>query len=267
MNNPGPASHPLGQQPHQFVKGVGFGANGVKSGIVLARPGSDGQLRQVINVHRLRPVLATAGDGEHREAPQQPSDVVEQNVSFAKYQGWPDYGVGQGRFPDRLLHQTLAPEVGQRRINRGISDTDMHQPPDAGLFRRPDESTGVLHRPVKGDIPAGETDPVGIVKGVRPAQALGQGIRPVEVKGESLDSPTERVFADTPGQSAYRAAQVQQPVSNVPARVAESAGNYIKPGIVSGMRTGVGVIHCKLFPVSAGFIGNVGSWKGCPEVA
>ena len=47
---------------------------------------------QVLDIDGLNPVVATAEDGENREAPQRPGHVVQQQVASAEDQGGPDDG-------------------------------------------------------------------------------------------------------------------------------------------------------------------------------
>jgi len=44
-------------------------------------------------VDRLQVVAAIAGDREDREVTEQPGDVVNQDIAFAKEQRWPDDGI------------------------------------------------------------------------------------------------------------------------------------------------------------------------------
>ena len=69
--------------------------------------------RKVFGGDGLDRVVAVAVDGEHREAPQRPGHVIEQQVSVAEDQRRPDDAVGDAEVPEHVLHLRLAPEVRQ----------------------------------------------------------------------------------------------------------------------------------------------------------
>ena len=73
----------------------------------------DGQPRQVVDVDRLQAIASVAEDAEHRQPPQSPGDVVDQDVLLAEKDRRPEDGVGDARLDQRLLQRGLASEVLQ----------------------------------------------------------------------------------------------------------------------------------------------------------
>ena len=57
---------------------------------------------------------------EHRQMPQRPSDIVDQNVFLAEQHRRSKYGVGQAGLFNVLLHFRLAAEIGKIEVRSGL---------------------------------------------------------------------------------------------------------------------------------------------------
>src|SRR5207245_11000140 len=82
---------------------------------LLGGPGRD--LRDVYAGARLDAVIPTTGNPEDRKPPQQPRDVVDEDVALAEDQGRPDDRVSEAGFADRPPGARLARAGAERRIH------------------------------------------------------------------------------------------------------------------------------------------------------
>src|SRR5204863_4140840 len=111
------------------------------------------------------------GHAEYREVPQQPGNVVDQDVlPAAENQGWPDDRVGQLRADDYPLQSRLPSEIGERRILTGVRDADVDDPANAGFFGRLDQHLCIMDCSIEGGLSMCEAHPVSVVEGCNSLQ-------------------------------------------------------------------------------------------------
>ena len=118
----------------QFPVGKGFGTDGVDNCVVGLLTLFDGQLGQVIYINGLDTILTITKHAKHGKAPQSPSDVVNQNIFFAKQNGGPKNGVGKAGVLQGSFQFCLAAEIFKRGVFRRIGNADMHNPFHARRF-------------------------------------------------------------------------------------------------------------------------------------
>jgi hypothetical protein len=162
--------HRISQFPYQLVEGEGFRAGGVHGHVLIALTILRHQRRHVIHEYRLESVAAVPRDAEHGEPPQEPGDVVQQDVFPPKDDGRAQDGVRKAGRPDVCLELRLPVEIRQRRTERRVGDAHVDEPPDARLHRRIDQDLRVPDGTLEGGLPVIETDPVGVVQGPDPLQ-------------------------------------------------------------------------------------------------
>ncbi len=102
--------------------------------------------------------VVTGSDAEHRETPEQPGDVVDEDVTAAEEDRRAEDGVAEPRLAQRALVLGLAAEVRERRIERRVRDGDVNDALDAGLRRGAEERAHVLDG--AGERRANAEDPV-----------------------------------------------------------------------------------------------------------
>ena len=152
--------------------------------------------------------------------PQQPCDVVEENVLPPEDDRRLEDRVGQPRRLERPLDERLAAEVRQRGIERGVRNADVHDAAYAGRPRGAKERVRVAGRHVVGEAALREPYPVRVEQRVDALQAPGQGPGIVEAVGLGLYPVPEGTGALRPArQRPHGGAAVQQPAGDVPARV------------------------------------------------
>ncbi len=118
----------------------------------------------------LQLVRAISGQQEEREAPQQISDVIDQNILIAHENGRAQNRVAHPRFDHCLFIRGFAPEVREMRLGRRIGDTDVNHPFHARSFCRADEFARVLHGAWLGIFTLVKTHPVRIHKDIHALQ-------------------------------------------------------------------------------------------------
>ena len=170
------------EQAEEFVEGVRLGADGVDHGVFVAEGGIHGEGGHIFDVDGAHAVAAVAGDGEDREAPQQPGDVVDEHVLAAEDDGRPQDRVRKPRLLDGLFEQRLAAVVRQRRGQRRVGDADVHDAPDAGSLRSGDQRPGVVDGAREVRLAVREAHPVRVVEDARATQALDERVGAVEVE-------------------------------------------------------------------------------------
>lgn len=137
-------------------------------------PTSDQQARVVHDVHRLQTEAAVARNCKNRQMPQQPGDVVDQDIPFAEEEGRPHDPVGEARRSHRLFQRGLAPVVaggGFGRVGNACLD-DATYPRSPG---RIDQPPGVLDGDLMGQVTVWRAHPVGVVERVAAGQGRDQG--------------------------------------------------------------------------------------------
>ncbi len=72
-----------------------------------------GDLCQIFHIDRLEPVLAVSDLGEKGETPQDPGDVVDQDILFPENQSGTQDAVTQPGIDHGLFVGCLAAEIGQ----------------------------------------------------------------------------------------------------------------------------------------------------------
>src|SRR6516164_9336309 len=122
----------------------------------------------------LQPVPAVTHHREEREAPEEPRDVVHEDVPRAKYKRRPKDGVRQTRAHDSLFHQSLPTEIREGRMAGGIGDAQMDDPRDAGRPAGAEQGEGVFNGRLKRRLSARETNPIGVVKDGGSLETLGE---------------------------------------------------------------------------------------------
>ncbi len=84
------AAHRDRNHPDQFVKGENLRPDRIECGGSIVARGVRSDLAKVAGENRLDAVISSAGNREEWEPPQQPRDVVEQNVLDAENQRRPN---------------------------------------------------------------------------------------------------------------------------------------------------------------------------------
>src|ERR1051325_8172524 len=69
---------------------------------------------------RLQTEITLAGDSEPRKSPQEPRDVVDQDVACAKDESWPDDRPGKTRLAHHLLGVGLAGVILEMESSDGL---------------------------------------------------------------------------------------------------------------------------------------------------
>ncbi len=69
-------------QIDQCIERIGFRASYIEKGVFLAVDRLDGDLRQILRINRLKFILAVSELSEKGEAPQNPGDVIDQDILF-----------------------------------------------------------------------------------------------------------------------------------------------------------------------------------------
>ena len=196
------------------------GADGFQLHVFFRLCRADGQVGQVLHEHWLDPVFARADYRMDGEPPQQPGDVVEENVLPPEDDRRLEDCMGQPRRSERPLDERLAAEVRQRGIERGVRYADVHDAAYAGRPRGAKERVRVAGRHVVGEAALGEPYPVRVEQRVDALQAPGQSPGVVEAVGLGLHPVPEGTGALRPArQRPHGGAAVQQPAGDVPARV------------------------------------------------
>ena len=84
--------------------------------------------------------VAPGCDAEHRETPEQPGDVVDEDVAPAEEDGGAQDCVREPGLAQRALDLCLAAEVREARVERRVRDRDVDDALDAGLGGGPEEA-------------------------------------------------------------------------------------------------------------------------------
>ena len=170
------------------------------------------------------------GNGEDRHPPQQPRDVVEQDVTRSEYEGWPDDRPAQPRRPDDLFGPRLAGVIVQVGVDRGVADRDVHDLSDAGFRRSAGQDPGVGDGVAEAQLAVAEPHPVRVIESVRAAQALDErcAIRELQRRHVHLDLLATRTLRVV-GQGTNAALLRQQALGDGAAREAERPGDDVEP--------------------------------------
>ena len=131
MDDPAPAPHQVPDGVNEFVEPGPFGPYRVDDLGGVRPPRPYGQPGQVVDVNRTQPVRTGAADGEHRQAAQQPGDVVDQDAALAEEDRGAKHRVRNSRLRERSFHACLPAKVRVGRVDRRVRDADVHDALDA----------------------------------------------------------------------------------------------------------------------------------------
>ena len=189
----GAARHRVPQHPNQPFEGEDFRAGNINGETLGRSAGGNDPVGIVLDKDRLQSVLPVTRDSKNGQVPDEPRNVVDQNVGVAKQQGRADDRIGQSRIPDPLLELRFAAVIGKVRFV-GIGDADVDQPANPGLARRVDQHARVPHRRFEARRAMIRTDPVGVVERVHATQSRNQSARLLEIEREDVDLRRERTL-------------------------------------------------------------------------
>ena len=140
-----PGPHGIADPHDQLQERGPVRAHGVDGAVPAGRGLLEGQSGQVVNVDGSDPVVPPASDEEHRQAAEQPHDVVDQHPVPAEQNGRPQDRVRHSRPGQGLLDQGLAPKVGKLGRGARVSDAHMDDALYAGLRGGLEQRAGVGH--------------------------------------------------------------------------------------------------------------------------
>src|ERR1700682_4560875 len=115
MHDPRFATDAAREHPDHFIEGENLRTHRVESRAAIVARGLHRYLCEVRGEDRLDAVISAAGNREEWKPPEEPRDIVEQDVFDAEDQRRPDYRVRERRLFDRRLDHRLAAEIRQRR--------------------------------------------------------------------------------------------------------------------------------------------------------
>ena len=221
---------------HHLLEGHRLGPDGIDREVLGRLRGLDADIRDIAGVDRADPVATIARDREDRQAPQQPGDVVHQDVAATEDDGRANHRMGQAALGERLLDECLASEVGEARVERGLRDAQVDDAPDSGLTRRAEQRLRVLDRSIEADVAPVEADPVGVVDGRDAFQAAGERIGVVERIGSNIDPTGDRARSvGVTGEGPHPAPIVEEVSGDSAPRVAECPRHDIETGVRHAM--------------------------------
>ena len=222
----GPASRQPRRRPHELAIRECLGPHGVHDA------GLDGIGRDpgdVVDVHRLHPA-GPARDCEHRRAPQEPGDVVDQDLlPAAEHERRADAHGGNRAAQRQLVDGRLGAEVGIGRRDGRPRDRDVHDPLDAGRGRSPEEAGRRGDRPLERRWTAREPDPERVVEHLDPVERAREGRLVVERERGDVDAALQGVSGRRrrAHQRPHRAVAAEELVCDRGARVRERPGDRI----------------------------------------
>src|SRR6266581_227474 len=80
-------------QPHQLLERENVRSYSVDNTVFMRLPGLYHQVSHVFYIDRLELIGARAKDGKNREPPDQPGDIVNENIFRSKDDCWPNNAV------------------------------------------------------------------------------------------------------------------------------------------------------------------------------
>src|SRR5208337_1059890 len=149
-------------QSHKVFKCKRLRSNGIAEGVFLLPSSFDHQSSHVFYEDWPDRVAAIARDSEHRKMPDEPGDVVDENIFEAKNDRGTHDGVRETRLNHSLFKLSFPTVVTERRLEGWVGDADMDNAPDPGVLCSSDQSARVVDCGFKSSLAAREAHPIGI---------------------------------------------------------------------------------------------------------
>ncbi len=223
-----PASHGSSDQTDQLLKGKNLRPDGVDHQVSGGAPRIDGNPGEILDVDRLKAVLALARNDEERRFAEQVGDVVDQNVFPAEHDSGPHDRMAEWGFLNILFQKRLAAKIRQRRVKIGIRNADVHHARNTGNLSGANQRARVGDGVLVSGAAAVESYPVGVIDDLNSGEKFGHGFRIVEPEWERSHRRAEFVrAARVSGERNDRLIQFQEAPGDVFAGVSESSGDGI----------------------------------------
>ena len=155
----------------------------------------DRQAGKVIYVDRLEAVLTIPEHPKHRELPERPGNVVDQDVLFPKQDRWPQDCVRKAGMNQRVFEPGLSAEVLKVTVDRRIGDTDMNHSTHAGPLRRFKEPQRVVDRNAVREPSMVEANPIGVVEDFSALERRDEFVGLIERERQRLDAAPKWVLS------------------------------------------------------------------------
>src|SRR5712691_10747441 len=172
MHDAWPSPHGDGDAIHKLGIRHDLRAGRVDDAVLSLACGPGRDLCHVFACDWLNPIAPPFGNHEDRHVPQQPGDVVDEDVARTEYESRSDHGPLQPGFANQVLGARLACVVVEVRIDGWVAYADVHDLPDPGFGRGRYKDPGVGHRVAKTDAAVMEPHPVGVVEDIRAAKTF-----------------------------------------------------------------------------------------------
>src|SRR5918996_1392739 len=217
---------------NEFVERHRVGPGRVRDHAAATVRGLKADARKVVDVDGLHQIAPVARHDEERHAPQNPGDVVGQDIPpTAEQERWPDDHVWNTGLSQSLLDECLATVVGQRRIDRRIRDAYMNDASDAGTTSSLEQRSRVGDGVGEGRPASLESDPVRVVEGGDPFETARQRDWVLEPIRQGLDSCSEGMLAiRMMSKGSYLSSGIDQQFGDTRARVAERPRDQVRLG-------------------------------------
>src|ERR1051325_8137536 len=178
---------------------------------------------------RLQTEITLAGDSEPRKSPQEPRDVVDQDVACAKDESWPDDRPGKTRLAHHLLGVGLAGVILEMGVLGRIAHRDVDDLAHPRVPRRAEQDPCVRDGIAKAALAVTEANPIRVVEPLSAPQALHQRRAICELQRDDVGSHVLRALSSgMVGEGLEGSFSSHEPAGDEPARVAECAGDYVE---------------------------------------
>ena len=185
--------HRARNHSNQFVEGENLRPDGVEyRGLIVARC-VRGDLTKVTRENRLNAIISTPWNREEWKSPQQPRDVVEQDIFDAEDQRRPNDRIGKRRLPDSRFENRLAAEVRERRRLGRVGHADMHELADASRRGRVEHHASVRNGSIEGLAGIRKPDPIGIEERAGAFETSLQLVGAIEIERHRFDLIAKRI--------------------------------------------------------------------------
>jgi hypothetical protein len=229
VDHRGVAADLASDQGDEFIEGEGLGADGVDGKVIGSSAGVEDKFGEILDEHRLHPIIAVTGDRKERNPAQHPGDIIEQNFLGAEDHGRANDRVRESGAREVVLDDALAAKVRQRRGGIRVGDADVDEAAHAGVLGGVDQGAEVADRAIEIEAVMGEANPPGVEDDRGAVEAAREVIGAIEVEGRDFELAGDGVVnASVIGERAHTAAIGDQLAGNIAAGVTEGPGDEVE---------------------------------------
>src|SRR2546425_3681456 len=164
--------------------------------------------------------------------PEQPGNIVDEDVFVTKDNRRSNNGVGQRGVDDSLFKDSLAAEVRELGCFCRVGNAHMHYAANASFLSCLNEYLCVLHSLIKRHRPMRKANPIGVVESCCPLQVLDQFLRFVKVERMDTYLVAEWIgIIGMPREGANLFSHCQQSACDIFPCIAEGSSNDVDFGI------------------------------------